>query len=109
MRAASLSFSAAATEPIFHSRGSSETDATCSSTRNVSPYLGCFAAKRSAGESSASQAELIATSESDFVHLIIPRSQISRHDQSAGGILFAIDTQDGSGKIAEQGGAFFVQ
>ena len=57
------------------------------------------------GASSASTAALIATSESDFVDLIVPCSEILRDNQRAGGRLIAINVEDRARKITEQRGA----
>src|SRR5208337_872564 len=58
----------------------------------------CAASRRS-------RAALIPANQSDFVNLIISCVQIAGHNQRTDGIPFAIDAQNRSGKLGEQGSA----
>ena len=51
--------------------------------------------------SEKSRTALIPANQSDFVNLIISCMQIAGHNERAAGIPFAIDTENGSGKLVE--------
>src|SRR6516164_2877959 len=95
-------------EPTLQSRGSSETLATCNSTRSVPPYFGRFPPRTARGKTSTSRTKLVTASERNPVDLIVPRVKIARDDERAGRILLPIYIQDRARKFTKNRGAAFA-
>src|SRR5215468_9301160 len=95
-------------EPTFQSRGSSETLATCNSTRSVPPYFGRFAPRTARGKTSTRRMKLVTASERNPVDLIVPRMKIACDHERAGRILLRVYIQDRARKFTKNRGAAFA-